>query len=278
MFEGRKLLIVTKHGKEQVFASVFEKALGVRCVLDNSFDTDQLGTFSGEVDRTLDPMSAAKQKCLEGMRQSGCDLAIANEGSFGPHPTLFFVPADEELLVLIDSKNKLELVVRELSTATNFNAGEITTVEELFAFAKQAQFPSHALILRPAKANFQSMVKGIHEQAQLLEVFESLKSQHPSVYVETDMRAMHNPSRMKVIAAAAEKMLSLIHSTCPQCQTPGFTVSDYIRGLPCSLCGRPTRSLLAQIYTCKHCNYQKEKSNPENKDFEDPMYCDYCNP
>ncbi|UJP65956.1 DUF6671 family protein [Mongoliitalea daihaiensis] len=278
MFEGRKLLIVTKHGKEQVIASVFEKALGVRCVLDNGFDTDQLGTFSGEVDRTLDPMSAAKQKCLEGMRQSGCDLAIANEGSFGPHPTLFFVPADEELLVLIDSKNKLELVVRELSTATNFDARKITTVEELVAFAKHAQFPSHALILRPAKDNFHGMVKGIHEEAQLIEVFESLKSQHPSVYVETDMRAMHNPSRMQVIAAAAEKMLALIHSACPQCQTPGFTVSDYIRGLPCSLCGRPTRSLLAQIYTCKHCNYQEEKSNPENKDFEDPMYCDYCNP
>ncbi|MGY6523756.1 MAG: DUF6671 family protein [Mongoliitalea sp.] len=278
MFTGRNLLIVTKHGKEQVMAPLLEKALGVQCVVHDTFDTDELGTFSGEVDRTLDPISAAKQKCLEGMQQSGCDLAIANEGSFGSHPTLFFVPADEELIVLIDARNNLELVAREISMDTNFDAKEVSSVEDLLAFADQVHFPSHALILRPAKDNFDGIVKGIQDADQLIQTFQSIQEKHGCVYVETDMRALYNPKRMRVIAQATERLLDLIKSECPQCQTPGFTVRDVIRGLPCDQCGRPTRSILAQIYACKKCTYQEEKPNPEGKTAEDPMYCDYCNP
>lgn len=278
MFEGRKLLIVTKHRKENAIAPILEDALGVEVFVEENFDTDQLGTFTGEVERNQDPISTAKRKCREGMHHSGFDLAIASEGSFGPHPTLFFVPIDEEIVVLVDHKNNLELVAKELSTETNFDSREVGTVEELLEFASQVMFPTHALILRPTKDNFQGMVKGIHEESLLIKVFSELKERHPSVYVETDMRAMHNPSRMKVIAKATEKLLALIQSKCPNCQSPGFAVSDYIRGLPCSQCGSPTRSVLAEIFTCQICHHQLESPNQQNKESEDPMYCDFCNP
>ena len=47
----------------------------------------------------------------------------------------FFLPADEEFLLFIDKKNKLEIIVRELSTETNFNSSEIKTEKEfIFLF------------------------------------------------------------------------------------------------------------------------------------------------
>jgi hypothetical protein len=91
-FEGRQLLIATKHNKERVIAPLFEKALGVTCIVPDNFDTDLLGTFSGEVEREQDPLSTARRKCLLAMQQANCDLAIASEGSFGPHPSLFLSP------------------------------------------------------------------------------------------------------------------------------------------------------------------------------------------
>jgi hypothetical protein len=49
----------------------------------------------------------------------------------------------------------------------------------------------------------------------LLEKFNNL-------YVETDMRAMYNPSRMTVIQNATKKLVEKINSCCPQCNIPGL--------------------------------------------------------
>ena len=57
MFQNRQLLIATKHNKERVIAPLLEEALGVTCVVNDTFDTDTLGTFTGEVERTLDPLA-----------------------------------------------------------------------------------------------------------------------------------------------------------------------------------------------------------------------------
>ena len=80
MFENRKLLIATKHGKEQVIAPLVEQALGVSCFVTTKFDTDTLGTFSGEVPRKEDALSTLRNKCLLAMEKNGCELGIANEG------------------------------------------------------------------------------------------------------------------------------------------------------------------------------------------------------
>ena len=49
MFVGRKLIIATKHKKENVIAHLFRKAFEVECFVDPFFDTDRLGTFTGEI-------------------------------------------------------------------------------------------------------------------------------------------------------------------------------------------------------------------------------------
>ncbi len=148
MFKNRKLLIATKHKKESVIAPILEKELGVICFTDDHFDTDQYGTFSGEIERINDPITTLKNKCLSAMEQNNCDLAVSSEGSFGPHPTLFFANADDEFLIFIDKKNNIEIIVRELSTSTNFSGKEINSKNELMDFAQKIGFPSHGLILK----------------------------------------------------------------------------------------------------------------------------------
>lgn len=278
LFKGRTLIIATKHHKEKVIAPILEANLEVNCFVDDAFNTDSLGTFSGEVKRELTPLETARKKCLLAMEHSNCDLGVASEGSFGPHPSLFFATADEEFLILIDKKNNFEIIGRELSTETNFGGIDIHTKQELLDFASQVQFPSHALILKVSKDSHLDMAKGITSQTELLNTFERLKKTHGSVYVETDMRAMNNPSRMLVIEKVCEKLIETIQSQCPQCQTPGFTVTDTIEGLPCDLCGTPTNSILSLIYQCKKCGYTEEKPNSRGVTTEDPMYCQFCNP
>jgi hypothetical protein len=278
LFKNRRLLIATKHEKETVIAPLLEKNLGVICFTNADFDTDSLGTFSGEIERELDPIATVKNKCLLAMEASDCDLGVASEGSFGSHPSVFFASADEEFLIFIDKKNNLEILVRELSMETNFNGEEITNEKALLEFAHSVGFPSHGLLLKKSKNDTSEIIKGITNTDHLIEAFQKLIEKSSSVYAETDMRALFNPSRMKVIEAAAQKLVLKINSLCPGCDKPGFGITDATRGLKCSLCGSPTRSTLSHIYVCQHCQYSKEELYPNKETTEDPMYCDYCNP
>ncbi len=278
MFQERKLIIATKHKKESVIAPILEKELGVCCFIDTAFDTDILGTFTGEIERALDPISTAREKCLRAMELNNCDLGVASEGSFGPHPSMFFVNADDEFLIFIDNKNGIEVIVRELSTSTNFNGRQIQNQRELLEFANQTEFPKHGLILRKSKDENIDIYKGITNVEVLKRTFEYLHSRYNSVYVETDMRAMYNPTRMSVIEKATQKLVQKIKSTCPQCQMPGFGITEARKGLECNLCGSPTSSTLSYIYVCQHCKFTKEEMYPNKKTTEDPAYCDYCNP
>jgi hypothetical protein len=278
MFAGRKIVIATQHKKETVIAPILEESLKVHCFADKLNNTDELGTFSGEIERKLDPISAAREKCLKAMHANHCDIGVASEGSFGAHPSLFFMPADHEVLIFIDLSLNLEIIVHELSTETNFNGKEINSEKELLNFAQTCGFPSHALILRKSKTEAVDIIKGIHNIEDLKASFRALRSKYPVVYAETDMRAMHNPTRMLVIKKATLQLIQRIQSVCPKCNMPGFGITDTRKGLRCSLCGSPTQSILSTISVCSHCNYTQEQWYPNGKQTEDPMYCDFCNP
>jgi hypothetical protein len=276
-FKGRRLLIATKHKKERVIAPILEKELGVNCFVTD-IDTDKFGTFTGEIERKEDAISTARNKCLLAMELEKCDLVLASEGSFGAHPSLFFANADEEILLFIDKKKDIEIIVRELTFETNFNGSEIKTIKELEEFVKNSKFPTHGIILRKAKNDSTLIEKGITNLDQLYKTFKYLISMYGSAFIETDMRAMYNPTRMKVIENATYKLAKKINSLCPKCSIPGFGIIDSKSGLPCDLCNFPTQSTLSHIYSCQKCNYIKEVFFPNGRKKEDPMYCDICNP
>lgn len=277
-FKGRTLLIATKHGKEKELAPILESSLGVKCRVAVDFDSDILGTFTGEVERPDDPVTTVRTKCQMALKATAFDLVVGSEGSFGPHPFYSFIPGNEEFLMLLDVKHGLEIVVRELTTETNFSGSYVQTLEELMVFAEGARFPSHALILGKSKQEHLGLVKGITNPDKLKEHFNQLMGKYGSVYSQTDMRAHFNPMRMEVIRRAGLKLVHRIQSYCPACSCPGFTVTEVISGLPCSECGSPTRSTLAYRYVCQKCRFDKLEEYPNGKKKEDPTFCDLCNP
>ena len=277
MFKGRKLVVATMHKKEEVIAPIIENELGVNCFVPSNFDTDILGTFSGETPRKLTQLETVRQKCLWAMELSKCDLGIASEGSFGPHPTLFFVPSDDEFLIFIDKKNDVEIISRKLSTETNFNGQEIHSIEELQEFAEKIKFPSHGIILKSEEKELDSIKKDFKNWKELEIAYQSI-NKNGRAFAETDMRAMNNPTRMVIIEQATQELIKKINSICPDCSHPGFSVTEVLPGLPCELCGMPTQSTLKHILSCKNCDYQEERHCPKGKNYEEPMYCSFCNP
>lgn len=277
-FANRQLIIATKHGKEKAIAPVVESGLGVKTFISENLDTDVLGTFTGEIERKNDPLTTLRKKCQMAMEIYKCDLCIATEGSFGPHPSHFFMSANDELAILVDKKHGFEILVRELSMETNFSGSKIESQTELEDFACRTSFPSHALIVRDEMNSNKRIVKGITDREMLMRTFEETYQTFGTAYVETDMRAFFNPKRMKTIAKAAEKLVAKANTFCPACLAPGFGVSKAKNGLPCKICCTPTESTLYHVYECIKCNYSTRKMFPYGITAEDPMYCIMCNP
>ncbi|MFN5334101.1 MAG: DUF6671 family protein [Bacteroidota bacterium] len=277
-FKGRSLLIATRHGKEKVMAPILRAALGVKCFTSDNVDSDIFGTFTGEIPRADGAVETLRNKCRYFMEKCGADLAIASEGSFGPHPNLIMLPADEEWVILIDDQNGFEIMARTLSTATNYSGMYVDNFNDLTHFAYSVSFPSHALILRDKQEGNREIVKGITDASSLSLLFERMKKKYDRVFVETDMRAMYNPMRMQVIAEATEQLIQKILHVCPSCASPGYDVVHAELGLPCEICSLPTKSVLRLQYACKKCHHQSSVVFPNQKQKENPMYCDHCNP
>ena len=275
MFENRAFTVATKHGKERVIGPLMAQAFGMRfqeCLID----TDVFGTFSGEIKRLDSPIDAARKKCEVAFELSGIDLVVSSEGSFGPHPRVPFLPGNEEILLLKDFKNELEIMVHSVSMETNFALyqGE----EEVKQFLGRVKFPSHGLIARKSTASSDDVFKGIVDENELQEAIHYLSKNFGTYVLETDMRAHFNPTRMLHIEQLTATLIAKMKSECPNCSSPGFSIEEVLRGLPCENCGSATRSVKQHIYLCQKCNYTHKVDFPNGLKFEDPMYCDICNP
>lgn len=268
---NRTAVLATMHGKEQVIAPLLAE-LKIELVVPTAFDTDRFGSFSGEVKRAGSQLQAARIKAEQAMQLTGLNLAIASEGSFGPHPALPFLPCDRELVLLIDRDAGLEIVGEALSTATNFAQAEVSTVAQALQFAQKAEFPQHGLILKTATA----LVKGITAEAELVNAVERALALSPGVTLETDMRACYNPKRMQVIRQATQSLMQKLRQTCPNCGWPGFGVIEYQPGLPCAWCHQPTGQTQATVYGCQHCGHRQIEASAASQ--ADPAHCGSCNP
>lgn len=276
-FKNRHIRIVTQHNKESVIIPVFQKKLGVTCSVIRQVNTDLFGTFSGELPRQGSALDAARAKCAAGASFFPSDLIMASEGSFAPHPFIPFVYCNEELLLLTDPLTRREWKASAVTLRTNFGSQVIHSENELIAFALQSGFPYQGLILR-ALDNPGALIKGINSLARLKYHYRKISCSSKLVLAETDMRALFNPLRMAFIGQVARELVRLILRRCPACKTPGYAITEIVRGLPCSWCGKPTGSVLLHIYTCSACGHKSDKPFPYGKTKEDPMYCNHCNP
>jgi len=278
--KGRTAVLATMHGKEQVISPVLAAALGVQTQVPPGFDSDRYGTFTRDIPRAGSQRDAARQKALAAMELTGCDLGLASEGAFGPDPAIPWVACNRELVLLLDRQSGLELVGEVVSTATNYGQTRVTNLREALQFAASAQFPDHALVAMPTSnpATAAEIYKGITEEAQLQTIVTELLGRHGSLWLETDMRAHLNPSRMVVIEQATHNLVKKFHQTCPQCGWPGFDVVRRLPGLPCADCGLPTALTHQWIYRCAQCHYERQVLYPEGIKVADPGHCGLCNP
>ena len=278
VFAGRKLTIATMHGKEKVIGPILSEATGVIVNVAEGFNTDIFGTFTGEIEREADALTVARRKCLAAAAMTETTLVLASEGSFGPHPTIPFAKCDDEILVLVDLYLGLEIKVRELSVNTNFSGKTVRSWEEANAFSAATLFPSHGLIVGRSRGETQWLKKGIRSDHEFERLVKENLDATGECYIETDMRAMHNPTRLGVIGKATEKLAESMLRTCPVCSTPGFDVEDVLSGLPCEQCATPTAGTLSFVYGCQRCGHREERRFPHGRKTESAMYCDWCNP
>jgi len=265
----------TKHDKAKLVAKHLNDILAMQ-VQEVLVDTDAFGTFSGEIERVGTPLETAIKKARVGIETTGNPFAIASEGSVGPDPLLGFINANIETMVFVD--DELGIQVHETIKSNEIVAFTTTTLKmDLGTFLKKADFPNHALIVKPNHGT--GAIKGVRTLQELEEAI--LKARDSSLdgeaIIESDLRAMCSPSRQRNISAVALKLVQRLAVTCPDCQTPGWGLTSYTRGVECSECGDfSTDAISREVLGCFKCEYTALGAVINVT--LDPSRCMSCNP
>lgn len=275
-YKDQNVLLASKHEKEQAIAAPFMTRLS--CTLTvNDFDTDQFGTFTGEIARTLSPYETCLLKAKTAAEQDNYAYSVASEGSFGPHPAFPLVPSAHELMVFIDREHDWIIAEQLVSQKTNYAMITINKNTNIDAFLKRVRFPSHALIVQGSSDN-RVVAKGINHFETLIHHLTIGFKNEKELLLTTDMRAMMNPTRMEVIGELADKLALRIATLCVQCACPGFGFKSTRGKLPCAFCGSSTSFYEEEVWGCIACEHQEYKMRRDGLLKADPTYCDYCNP
>ena len=261
------------HGKEYLARDAFYDVLGATVTAPRGLDTDQFGTFAGDIPRTLTPRNAARVKARLGMQIAGTPLALASEGSFGAS----FGPVEHrEILMFIDDDLGLELIESTLTTSPLPSGRTITTPTQPRDFAEALGFPAQGVILQSTHDGLTTADKNFTDLEQLQRNVEALLADGSAVNVLPDYRAHRSPSRADTIRTLCAHMVRRLATKCPNCHTPGFGQVDVEHGLRCSHCGAATHVIAADIHGCGKCPHQARI--PRTHKGADPTWCDHCNP
>jgi hypothetical protein len=278
------IAFATMHKKEQVLAPLFTRDLSAQLVVPTEIDTDQFGTFSGEIPREHDVKTTLKSKALLGAKLLGLPLAVASEGSFSFHPLMPQWSFHQEALVFLDLDQGLEIFVHVNSDQQSAQFLQSDNDEEIHHFISNVLSQKKGLIVRANESaqNSSLRFKGLKTASEVFRCIDHvrLKSQNKMICLETDNRAHQNPTRREVIRLAGEQLILTLKSLCPSCATPGFQMTDFVRGLPCSDCGLRSQKAIQEIWSCpqSHCDYSELKPRKDGVTHLSPSECDWCNP
>lgn len=273
------MALLTRHRKATVIAPALA-TVGLEVCSTDAYDTDKLGTFSGEVERTLSPLECARRKAHLACELTGLDIGLGSEGSFGGGPLPGLMNWDEELLVLVDVAHGLEIVAMA-SGPVHLAQFDVQSVAEVDGRLAEFSAEQGWILKLPGK-----IIKGLLGAGQVVDQLRAfdlvsddgqLRAElQGTVSVEPDLRAMYCPQRRDTIARAAEQLVDRLASPCPQCGAPDFWQRDVERGLPCVWCGDPTELPRAFIRRCIRCSH--ESRTPAAEASADPGNCPQCNP
>lgn len=275
---NKKVVLTSKHQKLKLIEPAFDQYIGCD-LFEVNLDTDQLGTFSGEIERPAAPRETAIQKARLGMKETGLLLGIASEGSVGPDPVVPFLHSNIEHLVLVDDENGI--VISEIHRSLEITTATITASpdQDLTSFLEKADFPRHHLIVRPNTQMKRNCIKGISNLDDLLDAIARSSDSSPDgqVVIESDLRAMCSPSRQENIKKAAQLLAARVSQLCPECRLPGWGRVGYEKGLNCSECELKNPDAIRQEKLgCVNCDYT-ELGKVISSTLS-PAQCNFCNP
>lgn len=244
-------------------------------------DTDRFGTFTGEVARKDSQLDAARAK-IEAAFVAAPDarVALASEGSFGPHPYVPFAPLGCEIVVLSDRETGLELVGHDATLGPRFTHAVVDRPREALTFARRVGFPTQGVVVMASGSERgdpeRFLCKSAKTEATLAAAVREAVALCGSAHLETDMRAHRNPTRMRAIRRASADLVRTALSLCPACGRPGFVVRERLHGVPCGWCGSPTEEVRAEVHTCVGCGHRFETA--VGAETVDPGRCGFYNP
>ncbi|MFM7436412.1 MAG: DUF6671 family protein [Vulcanococcus sp.] len=278
-YDGQRICLTTLHGKERALARPFAVGLGA-CLEVSPCDTNRLGTFSGEVLRLESALDTCRQKALLGLERTGLRLGLASEASFGPHPSAPMLPIGQELLVFLDLDRELTVVEQRLEWRTNYAQKQLRCGEDPAAWLQQVGFPSHGLMARPASLQAGPWHHDLCSMRDLHRALEACRRDDPQgeVWLETDMRAHRNPTRLRSIRRLGVALVRRLQCPCPRCGSPGWGLVATEPGLPCECCGTPTDRTRVEVWGCPRCEARDWRPRRDGLAMASPAHCPSCNP
>ena len=279
-YRGCTVVFGTHHGKESQVAKPFLDVLGAHVIAPPSLDTDQFGTFTGEIRRRLNPLEASRAKARLAIAETRHPWALASEASYGVLPGIGW-PGHEEILVFVDDTRGIEIVEGHRSLGIPGTVLDVTSHSEIGEDLARAGWPAQAVIVRPALSSNgeqTGITKGIVDSAALASAIAKAVhiSSNGRAVIEPDLRAHHSPSRRAILCQLGLTMATRLARACPACESPGWGKTGVSAGLPCSACGLPTDQTRADIWSCVACLHEEPLLRQEET--AEPRSCAHCNP
>ncbi|MGN6503613.1 MAG: DUF6671 family protein [Pseudolysinimonas sp.] len=272
-YRRARFVFATRHGKERQAREPFRRHLQAEVVAPTRIDTDQFGTFTGDIPRTRTQREAALDKALLGILLTGTPYALASEATYRNE---FGVTQLDELLLFHDAERGVTLTESVRVAVPPAVAAIVTSPAQALRAASRQGVPALGLVATADTPVGRVIRKGQRHAAQLAVTVGALLTRADEVRLEPDLRAHANPARQQVIARLADRLALRLTRPCPACDSVGWGVVDVERGLPCGLCGEPTAAIRADVYGCAVCGHRATVGRAGAD--ADAAGCAACNP
>lgn len=278
-YAGQRIGLATIHAKELAVAPPFRRVLDAEVVVAPQVDTDELGTFSGDVPRPDALVETCALKAELAFRSLDVDCALANEGSYGPIDAVPLVPSGVEIMAFLDRRRGIKIIEILPTHRTNwrmlrFKAGDpnIPKAVKAIGFPRYGVFVNSMDYGQPIKdlSTMDDVVSAVNQEAK--------RSDDGMARLFSDMRANRNPTRMLVLRALAFKLAKRLQRLCPHCNSPGFGSIGNRRGLPCECCGKPTHWVHFEIDGCSVCGHAETRPRKDGRKTAAKLSCKSCCP
>ena len=217
-YAGTVIAMGTMHGKEQQVAPAFGTELGAIVIAPPGIDTDQFGTFTGEVARVLTPLAAATAKARLAMDAAKVPFGLASEATYDTWYGMLAM--HQEILVFVDDTRGIHVVEGVNIPDTPGSPKLVETAREAVGAARRFGFPEQGAVVKATVDDATQVYgKGITDMAALVDVVNAAMAAADDhrVVVEPDLRAHHNPTRREVLTVLSNQLAGRLATPCPVC-------------------------------------------------------------